>query len=489
MQNIKVFLFLWLLTWCFSIIAQVGINNTNPNAVLDVRASSITTPNPNDGILIPSVDEFPVVNPTINQDGMLLFVTGNGSISRGFYYWDFSQNLWIIINSGDNNDDWFQSGTTFKPSNISDNIYTLGNVGINQINPSWPLDVISTSGGRGLSLAMTGTSTLSTYGAISSINTIGDGTHAGFVSRVLDNGNGDHYGLQTLNSGTGSGNHYGQLNQLTGSGQGIQIGVGNIITNTGDNTQYGIRSDLSGPGNGVHYGSYQNLSGTGTGNKIGTRVFIDPNVGGNHYGIYSEALGTNAFAGYFLGVVSFGSSTLNRYQFPISDGNNGESLVTDGSGNLQWQTVLTTSDKLAFKVSPSTNINLTSGLETELIFNQVVFNYGNGVYDPILGEFRFTDSGIYRINASISLDFNGAVTSNAIIIFRVYVNGVLTEEFTDQAGALLNTTFLNTYLFDSLLEMNSGDLVTLSITPIWGGGSPGPILQSNATSFSINRVY
>lgn len=77
------------------IFAQVGINTTNPNAQLDIRSSNQATPANSDGILIPKIDEYPAINPTATQDGMLVYATGNGSVAKGFYYWDNSTASWI----------------------------------------------------------------------------------------------------------------------------------------------------------------------------------------------------------------------------------------------------------------------------------------------------------------------------------------------------------------------------------------------------------
>ncbi|WP_460218373.1 tail fiber domain-containing protein [Psychroserpens sp. MEBiC05023] len=77
--------------------AQVGINTTNPDALLDIRSSNQATPANIDGILIPKVDDFPVANPTANQDGMMVFVTGNGVPSKGLYYWNNTTSNWVAV--------------------------------------------------------------------------------------------------------------------------------------------------------------------------------------------------------------------------------------------------------------------------------------------------------------------------------------------------------------------------------------------------------
>ncbi len=110
--------FFLLLLACYTSYAQVGINTTNPNAILDIRSSNQVTPANNDGILIPKVDDFPGVNPTINQEGMLVFVTGNGTTPKGFYFWDNDIVSWVLITA------------TIGTSNTLDQAYDQGGVGI-----------------------------------------------------------------------------------------------------------------------------------------------------------------------------------------------------------------------------------------------------------------------------------------------------------------------------------------------------------------------
>lgn len=93
MKMFKLVLFFTLLTTCF-LNAQVGINTTSPNATLDIRSSNVAAPNNTDGILIPKIDEYPATNPTAAQDGMLVYATGNGSIAKGFYFWDNALTSW-----------------------------------------------------------------------------------------------------------------------------------------------------------------------------------------------------------------------------------------------------------------------------------------------------------------------------------------------------------------------------------------------------------
>ena len=75
---------------------QVGINTTTPSSALDIKASNEALPKNTDGILIPRVQAFPAIDPTADQDGILVFLnTTDGSDNRGFYYWDHSQTRWV----------------------------------------------------------------------------------------------------------------------------------------------------------------------------------------------------------------------------------------------------------------------------------------------------------------------------------------------------------------------------------------------------------
>jgi hypothetical protein len=99
--TITVFLFLGIVT-----NAQVGINTTTPNAQLDIQSSNQATPNNTDGMLIPKIDVFPATNPTIAQQGMLVYLTTATTFSGnpkpiGFYYWDNSPADWIAVKGTD----------------------------------------------------------------------------------------------------------------------------------------------------------------------------------------------------------------------------------------------------------------------------------------------------------------------------------------------------------------------------------------------------
>ena len=78
--------------------AQVGINTTTPNAQLEIKSSSEIAPAPTDGLLIPKVNVFPATNPTVAQQGMLVYLTTTvGTNQPGFYFWDSATTNWKPI--------------------------------------------------------------------------------------------------------------------------------------------------------------------------------------------------------------------------------------------------------------------------------------------------------------------------------------------------------------------------------------------------------
>ncbi|GGZ58267.1 hypothetical protein [Mesonia mobilis] len=101
-----------LLSIRFSAFAQVGVNTTDPQASLDIRASNPSSPSNSDGLLIPRISAFPSTNPTASQDGMIVYLTTTvGTNTPGFYYWDNVESDWVSFGSGgSSNNSWNVSG-------------------------------------------------------------------------------------------------------------------------------------------------------------------------------------------------------------------------------------------------------------------------------------------------------------------------------------------------------------------------------------------
>ena len=117
MKRLLFFAFATLLTT--TAFSQVGIGNTDPKASLDITAKA--SPDNTDGILIPRIDNFPSPTPGTDQDGMMVFVTGNGTPTKGFYFWNNSTTSWDSF-TGSDDADWFVNPGTATPSSINDDI-------------------------------------------------------------------------------------------------------------------------------------------------------------------------------------------------------------------------------------------------------------------------------------------------------------------------------------------------------------------------------
>lgn len=223
---------------------RLAIGTLSPSSRLDIRATNQATPTNTDGFLVPRIDEFPATDPTSFQDGMMVFVTGNGTASRGLYYWTDSTSSWTQFDVNGNDHDWYEVGGSSPPNNILDDIFTVGNVGIGQTTANYPLDIEENQGGRGASVLMSGST---------------DNAGTGFYSTFTNSGDGRHNGIWTVMSGNGAG---------------------------------------------IHYGLRTSMTGFGSGTKYGLHAFINPTAGGTHYGVYSEATKAGSFAGYFNGDVT-----------------------------------------------------------------------------------------------------------------------------------------------------------------------------------------
>ncbi|WP_309642609.1 hypothetical protein [Flavobacterium sp.] len=184
-------------------------------------------------------------------------------------------------------------------------------------------------------------------------NGTASGNQYGTVNAISKIGNSDHYGTENILSGTGNGNQYGSYSLISNSGIGLQYGAYHVLSGNGFNGHYGVYNLLSGSSGGVqtgtlneitntagssHYGASSVLSGSGAATKYGFNAYIDPTAGGTHYGVYSSTLkpGATNFAGYFLGNVGIGTAVANTYTLPPSRGLVGQTMRTDGAGNVTW---------------------------------------------------------------------------------------------------------------------------------------------------------
>ena len=357
--------------------------------------------------------------------------------------------------------DWYEESTTTKPDDINDDIYTQGHVAIGKNTADYPLDIQNTSNTvtRGLNISKTDTYNTTTDDGTTSIfaHKTGNGTgrsHAiftevegtgvgqkyGIFNRINSNANGNQYGTRNfLNGATssfqfgtfnnldnnGSGNQYGVYNGMRGanaanlygvyneferaySGVAEIVGVRNRFSNgtPGASGMNGVFTDFSTNSNGTYYGTRTEFSNsaTGTGNKYGSYNLISAAAGGTHYGVYSNALSASGYAGYFLGRVSVGTTTVNNYILPSSRGANGQVMTTNGTGIVSWVTP-TNGD--------ITGVNAGTGLTGGGAANNVTINAvgSNGLSttanDIRLGGTLIQNTTINQANQALNFNLNG----------------------------------------------------------------------------------
>lgn len=120
----------------------IGVATPNPSAKLDISAT-------NQGVLLPRVALTSTTDATTIANGnvtsLLVYNTSTiSNVTPGFYYWTGA--VWMRI--GVQQDaDWYGVGTTQSPTAITDNIFTQGNIGINNTNPLVRVEVGTNAGG------------------------------------------------------------------------------------------------------------------------------------------------------------------------------------------------------------------------------------------------------------------------------------------------------------------------------------------------------
>jgi hypothetical protein len=230
--------------------------------------------------------KFPTTRGTVNQ---VLKTDASGVIT------------WT--NDADTSDhDFYKVGTSTAPTSITDNIFTHGNIGINNITPTSSLDIVDARGSTSINIAMNdsagfGIATTS-YGIKTTINSDINGITVT-----------DSFGLQNT------------VTVLGGTGYGVK----NIIKThvASSSNVYGTYNDVSvNDPSAIAYGTYNIVNGSGFGIS---------------YGVYSKIL-SSGYAGYFLGSVAIGSLDTNIYTLPDSRGTNGQFMKTNASGTVTWVT-------------------------------------------------------------------------------------------------------------------------------------------------------
>ena len=355
--------------------AQVGINNTDPKASLDISASNIATPSNTDGLLIPRIEDFPSINPTTDQQGMMVYLTTtSGSNPPGFYFWDNNAGpaAWIVVGGsgidkindltdGKSDNDGTNDGSSVflgKNSGANDDSSDNKNVGMgfealqanttgaNNLANGWRALYSNTTGGANtanghMSLIFNTTGTANTANGSYSLysNTTGYNNTASGYGSLNSNTDGifntaDGFNSLNLNT-TGDYNTVSGTNSLysnTTGGFNTASGSNSLYSNIigGSNTAIGYRSGYTNTGSANIFLGYQ--SGF---NETGSNTLYIENSSANSdnaliYGEFdNDILRTN-------GEFQIGNPTGTGYAFPVTDGTSGQLLSTDGSGQISF---------------------------------------------------------------------------------------------------------------------------------------------------------
>lgn len=160
-----------------------------------------------------------------------------------------------------------------------------------------------------------------------------------------------------------------------------------------------------------------------------------------------------------------------EFYFPMTDGTNGQVLVTDGSGQLTWATQSTGSNKFL------------SGLS---------FDTGTGVLTAtVTGSADVTIDLDGRYVQSVRGDGTTISTSTDLDTGQVVVGTTLNNTITETGTALVTSGTIWTYINDSILDiapvqtvLGDGVSISTSIDTDTGQVNIGPIVNSQPTQNS-----
>ncbi|WP_370391336.1 hypothetical protein [uncultured Winogradskyella sp.] len=533
-MKISALLFSLFFTVC--IYPQVGVGTTtpDPSAVLDITAT-------NQGVLVPRVSLTDVADATapVNAPatGLLVWntnaaVTGGNGV--GFYFFNGAQ--WVAIQQAQVDDaDFFEEGTTTAPNDITDDMYTQGNIGIGQTTADYKLDITENTALRVIDINLFGNidgeriaqnnfiNGTQNPGVANSITGLYNDMDAGGgrvvfgvrnrlvgnytsdkigVSNLITQGTGNHYGVSNIMNGDQVGNlrigirnelnyssagnsERGIWNWLRGTSPSEKYGIWNTLAHNSDAQGYGVYNNITSGGNGNHYGTFNLLVGSGNGDKYGSWNEISQTSGGTHYGVYSNVLKSGSYAGYFLGDVSIGTNGVDNYILPDSDGTAGQIMQTDGAGNVDWVDKDSANFSLV-RANLSANQVLGTGGWQKVVFNNVAFDT-NTEFDIAQNRFVAANAGFYKINAGFHTSFQD---NDQLYGIAVYINGSIYQESTynhHSNGDVARS-------INCMVNLNAGDFVEIYVVNFQindgTNGTNGVEIDSftGKTYFEIQRI-
>ncbi|MDT0555282.1 hypothetical protein [Patiriisocius hiemis] len=443
------------LFFSFTGFAQVGIGNLSPNAQLDISAGA--TPSEKDGLLIPRLDEFPSgVN--ANQNGMLVFITGNGTPTKGFYYWDNNTTNWVVFGKSDVEkiDDLIDGKSDYS------SIFLGAGAGEND-------DSNNSNFGLGIE---------SLYNNINGIANTALG-YRSLYSNVDGNSN-LCIGFETLYSNVSGDRNIAIGSASLGSNatgsENIAIGYGAFANSS--NSSNNIAIGFSAGPNSSYAGNSGIFIGESSGRNEtqGNRLYIEnSNADENNALIYGEfdnnILRTNS-------EFQIGNPTGSGYALPTTDGTAGQILTTDGNGQVSFENTTSISNFSLARIVMNSYQAMSGAGWTKINFDTVDFDI-NSDFNTTNDRFVVPVDGYYRVNA-ICRTFSVPSGTNLFGI-AIYINGsrVRYNRYTHTG----TSNFIRS--IDQILQLSAGDFIEIRFY------NPSTISISSSvqeTSFEIERL-
>lgn len=332
-------------------IGQVGINNSNPKAMLHIVATDSANPLQTDGLMLPKISTFPSTNPTSDQLGMIVYLTNNLSgfivdttaknYNSGFYFWDSSKTDWIpfVLNNAwklsGNND--AVSGTDFIGTTNSEEVdFRVNNKLVTRLTELGQFELmaedrsvfIGFEAGENYDASSSAEQdTFIGYNAGTNTTTGRDNTAVGaFALRDNDTGGfntaiGDEALLSNVNGfrNTALGGA-SQRNNISGN-RNTAIGFDAVRNNTNGEGNTGIGNDAMRNGNGFS-------NSTALGNRAGINNSGDNTTSIGAYSLENSGSGNNntAIGAYALRAATNGNN--------VAVGANAGDNITTGTNNV-----------------------------------------------------------------------------------------------------------------------------------------------------------
>ena len=480
-----VVLFFFLLS--FYSEAQVGIGTVVPYAQLDIASSNQATPANTDGVLIPKIDTFPTPNPTVLQQGMLVYLTTTATFasvskSPGFYYWDNTSTNWIGIQTNPTtNWNLLGNASTNPATNF---LGTTDNQDIvfkrNNIRAGYIGDPIISAGKYLNSNTVFGANSLlnPSINVPSQFGIRNTAFGSNIMPTVTTGNNNTAIGDRALFTDSSGSN-----NTAVGSGALFTNGIGGFNTAVGRNA---LVSNSSGSNN-TSLGYQSGFSATGSSNVFlgynagyfetgSNKLYIDnSNADANNALLYGD-FGSSPKIVRANGQIQIGNPAVAGYALPTVRGTAGQLLQTDGAGGTSW--VDTQNNISIVRTNLSANQSLgTSGWQ-KLSFNTVVFDT-KSEFNTTNNRFVALKAGYYEINAGYHT-FNQSDTNYYGI--AVYKNGVEYQETSaHHYGINLISRIINCVIY-----LNASDYIEIYAHNINSGTTIDSF--SGKTYFEIKQI-